>query len=165
MATDYNNKEHRIVGTSAISAIDSFNRNKSRLETHNTKSDPRPRANSVEDAVRRGQRQVEQVKLKMSMQMDDKTFQTSMIDTQVNFPIKKINLNLFKLNHLFLGHSHERSFPVGFRRDSGFDWRAPVSTEAYGGGYEGVSFHTETHGLLPALQPRSVCRHEAYQGS
>jgi rapamycin-insensitive companion of mTOR len=41
------------------------------------------RANSVEDAVRRGQRHVEQVKLKMSMQMDDKTFQASLLETQV----------------------------------------------------------------------------------
>jgi len=41
------------------------------------------RANSGEDAVRRGQRQVEQVKLKMSMQMDDKTFQTCLLETQV----------------------------------------------------------------------------------
>jgi len=37
----------------------------------------------VEDAVRRGQRQVEQVKLKISMQMDDKTFHLAMMDTQV----------------------------------------------------------------------------------
>lgn len=41
------------------------------------------RANSVEDAVRRGQRQVEQVKLKMSMQMDDRTFQACLLETQV----------------------------------------------------------------------------------
>ena len=41
------------------------------------------RANSVEDAVRRGQRQVEQVKLKISMQMDDKTFQAALLETQV----------------------------------------------------------------------------------
>lgn len=41
------------------------------------------RANSVEDAVRRGQRQVEKVKLKMSMQMDDKAFQSALLDTQV----------------------------------------------------------------------------------
>lgn len=41
------------------------------------------RANSVEDPVRRGQRQVEQVKLKMSMQMEDKTFQVALLDTQV----------------------------------------------------------------------------------
>lgn len=33
MAIDYNNKENRIVGTSAVQAIDSFNRNKARLET------------------------------------------------------------------------------------------------------------------------------------
>ncbi|TFK28071.1 hypothetical protein FA15DRAFT_612999 [Coprinopsis marcescibilis] len=83
MATDYDNKEHRIVGTSAVSAIDSFNRNKARLETNDSSLKARPRANSVEDAVRRGQRQVEQVKLKMSMQMDDKTFQAAMLETQV----------------------------------------------------------------------------------
>ncbi|KAJ2919190.1 hypothetical protein MD484_g1222, partial [Candolleomyces efflorescens] len=85
MATDYENKEHRIVGTSAVSAIDSFNRNKARLETNNLRSPQsfRPRANSVEDAVRRGQRQVEQVKLKISMQMDDKTFQAAIVETQV----------------------------------------------------------------------------------
>ena len=43
------------------------------------------RANSTEDAVRRGQRQVEHVKLKLSMQMDDKTFQSVLLETQVIF--------------------------------------------------------------------------------
>lgn len=42
------------------------------------------RANSAEDAVRRGQRQVEQIKIKISMQMDDKTFQSCLLETQVN---------------------------------------------------------------------------------
>jgi rapamycin-insensitive companion of mTOR len=37
----------------------------------------------VEDAIRRGQRQVEQVKLKMSMQMDDRTFRAMLLDSQV----------------------------------------------------------------------------------
>jgi rapamycin-insensitive companion of mTOR len=41
------------------------------------------RANSVEDAVRRGQRQVEQVKVRMGMQMDDRAFQASLLETQV----------------------------------------------------------------------------------
>jgi hypothetical protein len=45
------------------------------------------RANSVEDAMRRGQRQVEQVKLKLSMQMDDKTFQSALLETQVFFEV------------------------------------------------------------------------------
>ncbi|KAJ6559137.1 Rapamycin-insensitive companion of mTOR, N-term-domain-containing protein [Mycena vulgaris] len=82
MASDYSHGEHRIVGTSAMSAIDSFNRNQTRLEPNAVKGS-RPRANSAEDAIRRGQRQVEQVKLKMSMQMDDKTFQSSLLETQV----------------------------------------------------------------------------------
>ncbi|KAG6916446.1 hypothetical protein DXG01_006774 [Tephrocybe rancida] len=81
-ATHYSDGEHRIVGTTAMSAIDSFNRNRARLQPTTVKT-IRPRANSVEDAVRRGQRQVEQVKLKMSMQMDDKTFQACLLETQV----------------------------------------------------------------------------------
>ncbi|KAJ7069741.1 Rapamycin-insensitive companion of mTOR, N-term-domain-containing protein [Mycena amicta] len=82
MASDYTHDENRIVGTSALSAIDSFNRNQARLEPGTVKGS-RPRANSAEDAIRRGQRQMEQVKLKMSMQMDDKTFQSSLLETQV----------------------------------------------------------------------------------
>ncbi|KAF8631052.1 hypothetical protein AX15_002660 [Amanita polypyramis BW_CC] len=83
MATNYDDAEHRIVGSSAMSAIDSLNRNKTRLEPTSSFKSLRPRANSVEDAVRRGQRQVEQVKLKMSLQMDDKTFQAAILETQV----------------------------------------------------------------------------------
>lgn len=83
MATNYNDAEHRIVGSSAMSALDSLNRNKTRLEPTNCAKSLRPRANSVEDAVRRGQRQVEQTKLKMSLQMDDKTFQSAFLETQV----------------------------------------------------------------------------------
>ncbi|CAK5284163.1 unnamed protein product, partial [Mycena citricolor] len=82
MAADYRQGQNRIVGTSALSAIDSFNRNRTRLEPNAVKG-TRPRANSAEDAIRRGQRQIEQVKLKMSMQMDDKTFQSSLLETQV----------------------------------------------------------------------------------
>ncbi|KAJ7175920.1 Rapamycin-insensitive companion of mTOR, N-term-domain-containing protein [Mycena filopes] len=82
MASDYGHGENRIVGTSAMSAIDSFNRNQTRLEPNAVKGS-RPRANSAEDAIRRGQRQIEQVKLKISMQMDDKTFQSSLLETQV----------------------------------------------------------------------------------
>ncbi|KAF9452980.1 hypothetical protein P691DRAFT_720833 [Macrolepiota fuliginosa MF-IS2] len=83
MATDYKDGERRIVGTSALSAIESFNRNRTRLGNVATLKNPRPRANSVDDPVRRGQGRVEQVKAKMSMQMDDRTFQATVIETQV----------------------------------------------------------------------------------
>ena len=37
----------------------------------------------MEDPVRRGQRQVEQVKIKLALQMDDKAFQAAQLETQV----------------------------------------------------------------------------------
>ncbi|KAL5482443.1 hypothetical protein ACEPAI_9037 [Sanghuangporus weigelae] len=100
LSADYTDAEHRIVGTTALAAIDSFNRHRSRLQPTVPLRDSRQRpvlvilvacdetnityrANSVEDPVRRGQRQVEQVRIKLAMQMDDKTFQSSIIDTQV----------------------------------------------------------------------------------
>ncbi|KAK0487570.1 Rapamycin-insensitive companion of mTOR, N-term-domain-containing protein [Armillaria novae-zelandiae] len=82
MAADFGDGEQRIIGTSAMSAIDSLDRNRARLQPGPVKQ-TRVRANSVEDSVRRGQRQVEQAKLKMNMQMDDKTFQACVLETQV----------------------------------------------------------------------------------
>jgi rapamycin-insensitive companion of mTOR len=38
----------------------------------------------VEDPVRRGQRQVEQVKIKIGMQMDERTFQAALLETNVS---------------------------------------------------------------------------------
>ncbi|GLB38352.1 putative rapamycin-insensitive companion of mTOR, domain 5 [Lyophyllum shimeji] len=102
MATHYSDGEHRIVGTSAMSAIDSFNRNRARLQPSAVRTN-RPRANSVEDAVRRGQRQVEQVKLKMSMQMDDKTFQSSLLETQVMLTKDHTKWNFETLQELIEG--------------------------------------------------------------
>lgn len=41
LASDYNRGEHRMVGTSAISAIDSFNRNRARLQPNGKGTRPR----------------------------------------------------------------------------------------------------------------------------
>ncbi|TFK61396.1 hypothetical protein BDN72DRAFT_805030 [Pluteus cervinus] len=84
MAADYKDGQHRIIGTTTMAAMDSLNRNRARLEPIPlSNKQNRPRANSIEDAVRRGQRQVEQVKLKMNMQMDDKAYQTLVTETQI----------------------------------------------------------------------------------
>ncbi|KAG8959078.1 hypothetical protein FRC03_008460 [Tulasnella sp. 419] len=83
LATDYcANGESKTVATATLSSIDSFNRNRSKLVKPATPSS-RQRANSVEDSVRRGQRQVEQVKVKLGMQIDDKAFQAIIIETGV----------------------------------------------------------------------------------
>ena len=61
------------------------------------------RANSVEDAVRRGQRQVEQVKIKMGMQMDDRLFQATLLDTQVMLTKDHTKWNFEALQDLIEG--------------------------------------------------------------
>lgn len=86
LASDYAQGEHRIVGTSTLSAIDSYNRHRTRQQGQQAtrfKDVTRPRANSVEDPVRRGQRQVEQARIKQGMQIDDRSFQAMLLDSQV----------------------------------------------------------------------------------
>lgn len=41
------------------------------------------RADSVVDPLERGQRQVEQDRIRLGMQMDDRQFQGALVDTQV----------------------------------------------------------------------------------
>nr|VWP00964.1 Guanyl nucleotide exchange factor Sql2 [Ganoderma boninense] len=106
LASDYDDNEHRIIGSSALSAIDSFNRHRARLEPAVKGDSGRPRANSVEDAVRRGQRAVEQEKMKMRMQMDDKTFQAFLLDTQVMLTKDHGKWNFDTLQELVEGPLH-----------------------------------------------------------
>ncbi|KAG9227446.1 hypothetical protein PTI98_010973 [Pleurotus ostreatus] len=82
LASNYGQGENRIIGTLALSSIDSFNRNRSRLDPIMIKN-ARPRANSVDDAARR-QRQIEQVKIKLGMQMDEKTFLAALNESQIS---------------------------------------------------------------------------------
>ncbi|KAH9912683.1 Rapamycin-insensitive companion of mTOR, middle domain-containing protein [Epithele typhae] len=83
LASDYNDNEHRIMGSSALTLIDSFNRHHSRSEPTAKGDASRPRANSVEESIRRGQRAVEQDRMKVRIQVDDRTFQANLLETQV----------------------------------------------------------------------------------
>ncbi|KAL0961199.1 hypothetical protein HGRIS_006168 [Hohenbuehelia grisea] len=83
LASDFQHGENRIIGTSLLSGIDSFNRNRTRLEPSTTVKNTRPRANSVEDSGRR-QRQIEQVKIKLGMQMDEKAFLAALNESQIS---------------------------------------------------------------------------------
>ncbi|KZT18431.1 hypothetical protein NEOLEDRAFT_1125374 [Neolentinus lepideus HHB14362 ss-1] len=103
LASDYGRGEHRIIGSLALSALDSFNRNAARLHPTASIKNSRPRANSGEDAVRRGQRQVEQVKIKIGMQMDDRTFQATLLETQVMLTKDHTKWNFDTLQDLIEG--------------------------------------------------------------
>ncbi|KZV78009.1 hypothetical protein EXIGLDRAFT_83859, partial [Exidia glandulosa HHB12029] len=82
LATDYTDGHNRIVGTSALSSVDSFNRNRTRLQP-NALNNSRQRANSVDEPVRRGQRQHVENRIKLGMQIDDRAFQALLLETQV----------------------------------------------------------------------------------
>ncbi|KAJ3479559.1 hypothetical protein NLI96_g8977 [Meripilus lineatus] len=103
LASDYGFGEHRIIGTSALSAIDSYNRHRARLQPAVIRDISRPRANSVEDAVRRRERQVEQTRIKIGMQMDDKAFQAILLETQVMLTKEYAKWNFDALQDLVEG--------------------------------------------------------------
>ncbi|KAF8305657.1 hypothetical protein DL93DRAFT_2172481 [Clavulina sp. PMI_390] len=89
----------RELASTAFAAIDSFNRNRARLQNNSVGAGggtggggvgaggrrdlKRGRANSVEDTVRRDRRQVDQTRIQHILQMDDRTFQSFILDTQV----------------------------------------------------------------------------------
>ncbi|CCA73896.1 related to protein ste16 [Serendipita indica DSM 11827] len=113
LSSDFQSGNNRMIGTSTLASIDSFNRNRSRLQPNAT-SGTRNRANSVDDPMRRGQRQIEQVKLKMAMQLDDRTFQLMLVETQVTITKDHTKWNFEILIELFEG-----PFLSGKRVDDG----------------------------------------------
>lgn len=108
------------------------------------------RANSAEDAVRRGQRQVEQVKLKMSMQMDDKTFQSSILETQVRHGQPLIWHPVWSTS---AGHCNEGFCEVEFWITTRIVRGPVVESQAHGGGYQRLQIHKTPHVILPPVQP------------
>ncbi|CED82219.1 ste16 protein [Phaffia rhodozyma] len=86
-AAKFAKPEERGKASSALSAIDSLNRNRSRLRdtTAVGTKEGRKRSNPIQDPLLRGQRQVENVKMRMGLQMDDRQFQVLLNDTQVLF--------------------------------------------------------------------------------
>ncbi|KAG9090609.1 hypothetical protein FRC06_000953, partial [Ceratobasidium sp. 370] len=102
LAANYGQGEGKQFASSTLSSIESLNRNRARLNKV-PESTSRKRANSVEDTMRRGQRQVERSKIKRGMEIDDKSFQTMLMDTQVMLHREAIKWNLDILTDLIEG--------------------------------------------------------------
>ncbi|TIB33360.1 hypothetical protein E3P77_01003 [Wallemia ichthyophaga] len=81
LAAEYSG-DLRLSACSALATIDHFNRVRNRPIPAATR-DSRKRSNSLDDPMRRGQRQVEQVKMRIGMQIDDKNFQAMLLESQV----------------------------------------------------------------------------------
>ncbi|KAK8850712.1 hypothetical protein IAR55_004632 [Kwoniella newhampshirensis] len=79
-ATDFKNPGERMSALSALSSIDSLNRN----QTKAVRRAARDKTNSIlaqQDPLVRGQRQVQQVKLRLGLQVEDKQFQQMIVDS------------------------------------------------------------------------------------
>ncbi|ELU39022.1 ste16 [Rhizoctonia solani AG-1 IA] len=104
LAADHEHGEGKQFASCTLSSIESLNRNRARLNKV-PEIASRKRANSVEDTMRRGQRQVERSKIKRGMEIDDRGFQAMLIDTQYQVMLHKeaIKWNLDSLTELIEG--------------------------------------------------------------
>ncbi|KTW28896.1 hypothetical protein T552_01525 [Pneumocystis carinii B80] len=77
-ALEFSSEKH-FIATSAILQIESLNRIKMKTNFVQQKE----RSTSLENPLKRGKRQLEQVKIKLGLQIDDIRFRTLLLDTQV----------------------------------------------------------------------------------
>ncbi|KAL8290440.1 hypothetical protein RQP46_002698 [Phenoliferia psychrophenolica] len=82
LASSFDTSDERLAASATLSAVDAFNRSSSRLQTEST-SDMRPRSNSLDDPLKRGQRTLESTKLRQGLQIDDAHFRNLLLATEV----------------------------------------------------------------------------------
>lgn len=103
--------DERQAATSALSSIDSANRHRAHHEaivsaaalSGTVQSTARDRSNSIEESMRRGQRQVEKTKMRIGMQIDDIQFRNMMVDTQILITKDHTKWNLDTLTEMLEG--------------------------------------------------------------
>ncbi|SPO31737.1 related to protein ste16 [Ustilago trichophora] len=103
--------DERQAAASALATIDSANRHRAHHEaitsaaalSGTVQTTARDRSNSIEESMRRGQRQVEKTKLRMGMQIDDLQFRNMMVDTQVLVTKDHTKWNLDMLTEMLEG--------------------------------------------------------------
>lgn len=113
LAANFNleKSDERQAAASALASIDSANRHRAHHEamisaaalSGTAQSTARDRSNSIEESMRRGQRQVEKTKMRMGMQIDDVQFRNMMVDTQVLVTKDHTKWNLETLTEMLEG--------------------------------------------------------------
>jgi rapamycin-insensitive companion of mTOR len=83
LASGFDDSVARLAATSALHSVDSINRKLTRSEPTNPAPDSRSRSGSLEDPLRRGQRQIENAKIRIGMQIDDTSFRNQLIESGV----------------------------------------------------------------------------------
>lgn len=97
-ATDFAKPGDRIAALSALSSIDSLNRNQTKA-VRRAAADKAFASTAQQDSLMRGQRQVQQVKLRLGLQIEDKQFQQMIADSGVSlnslFQLVSTSLSIF----------------------------------------------------------------------
>ena len=84
LVSHFDDASDRLLATSVLSNIDRYTRHQTRQQTHSVALRHfRDRANSLDDQLSRGQRQLEASKIKMGMQIDDIAWKNLLIESQV----------------------------------------------------------------------------------
>ena len=84
MASHFDDVSDRLLGTDALGNISRYTQHQVRqLKIHLAVQATRNRANSLEDPLSRGQRQIENSKIRQGMQIDDIAWKNLLIETQV----------------------------------------------------------------------------------
>ncbi|KAI5479428.1 cytosolic regulator Pianissimo [Pseudohyphozyma bogoriensis] len=82
LTTSFNTSEARLAASEALRKLDGFNRDLER-KFGDADVEMRARSNSLEDPLKRGQRQVESAKIRMGMQIDDAHFRNLLLEAGV----------------------------------------------------------------------------------
>ena len=82
LAAAFDSPDGRLAASSTLSAVDSLNRDRSRLHPEPTE-ESRVRSNSLDDPFKRGQRQLETSRIQLGMQIEDTRFRNLLLETQV----------------------------------------------------------------------------------
>lgn len=84
MAAHFDDTTDRLQSTSLLENIDKYNRQQARQQkVLQAIQNTRARANSLEDPLSRGQRHVENSKIRMGMQIDDLAWKNLLLESQV----------------------------------------------------------------------------------
>ncbi|KAJ1038031.1 hypothetical protein NDA10_005530 [Ustilago hordei] len=113
LAADFrlDKSDERQAAASALSSIDVANRHRAHHEaitsaaalSGTVQTTARDRSNSLEESMRRGQRQVEKTKMRMGMQIDDLQFRNMMVGTQILVTKDHTKWNLDTLTEMLEG--------------------------------------------------------------
>jgi hypothetical protein len=100
--------------------------------------------------VRRGQRQVEQVKIKMGMQMDGEAFRATLLETQV----RHVDLLTPMHSDTLVGHADQGPHEMELRYAPRPYRRTAVEPEEDGRGNKGFEIHQTFDLVLPSIRPQ-----------